>query len=104
MGVLGTPEAQTAVQTMLQDDVLEVRLAAAEQLGSFKDRSGIALVEEYFNQKPNLDETSLANQTAVAAIGKIRDPKLNVYLPGALASKSPIIRLIAAKSVLLQTK
>ncbi len=104
MGALGTPEAQTAVQTMLQDDVLEVRLAAAEQLGAFKDRSGIDLIEKYFNQRPNLDETSLANQMAVSAIGKIRDPKLNGYLPAALASKSPIIRLIAAKSVLLQTK
>jgi HEAT repeat protein len=104
MGVLGTPEAQTAIQTMLQDDVLEVRLAAAEQLGSFKDRSGSGLVEEYFNQKPNLNETSLANQMAVAAIGKIPDPKLYFHLPGALASKSPIIRLIAAKAVLLQTK
>lgn len=104
MGALATPEAQTAIQTMLQDDVLEVRLAAAEQLGWFQDRSGSRQVLEYFQQKPNLDETSMANQMAVAAIGKIGDPDLQMYLPRALASKSPIIRLIAAKSVLLQIK
>lgn len=102
MGALGTPEAQMAIQTMLEDDVLEVRLAAAEQLGQFADRSGLPLVREYFQQRPNLDETTLANQLAVAALGTLKDPALNGYLPKALAGKSPIIRLLAAKSILLQ--
>jgi HEAT repeat protein len=102
MGVLGTPEALMAIQTMLQDDVLEVRLAAAEQLGTFGDRSGLPLVQKYFEDRPNLDETTVANQLAVAAIGTLRDNSLNGYLSRALASKSPIIRLLAAKSVLIQ--
>ncbi|HOM60067.1 MAG TPA: HEAT repeat domain-containing protein [Anaerohalosphaeraceae bacterium] len=102
MGALKTPEAQMAVQTMLEDDVLEVRLAAAEQLAVFGDRSGVRLVRDYFQQRPNLDETTVANQIAVAAIGTLKDPSLNVYLPRALASKSPLIRLLAAKSVLVQ--
>lgn len=102
MGALKTPEAQMAVQTMLEDDVLEVRLAAAEQLAVFGDRSGVRLVRDYFQQRPDLDETTVANQIAVAAIGAMKDPSLNDYLPKALASKSPLIRLLAAKSVLLQ--
>lgn len=91
-----------AIQTMLEDDVLEVRLAAAEQLGAFGDRSGVRLVRDYLQQGPDLDETTVANQMAITAIGTLKDPSLNVYLPTALASKSPLIRLLAAKSVLLQ--
>ena len=102
MGALATPEAKTAVQTMLQDDILEVRLTAAEQLGQLGDRSGKDRVREYLEQTPNLDETSMANQMAVSAIGTIGDQALNAYLPKALASKSPIIQLIAAKAVLMQ--
>ena len=104
MGVLGTPEAKTAIQTMLEDDVLEVRLTAAEQLGRLGDRSGRQVVQDYLSKQPNLDETTMANQMAVAAIGTIGSPPLNVYLPQALNSRSPIIRLVGAQSVLLQTK
>ncbi|MEJ5260894.1 MAG: HEAT repeat domain-containing protein [Anaerohalosphaeraceae bacterium] len=102
MGALGTPDAQTAIQTMLQDDVLEVRLAAAEQLGALEDRSGLYVVQDYFGRRPNLDETTVANQLAVSAIGTLREPSLNGHLSKALSSKSPIVRLMAAKSVLLQ--
>lgn len=102
MGVLGTPDAVMAIQTMLQDDVLEVRLAAAEQLGILQDRSGLPIVRDYFESRPNLDETNVANQLAVSAIGTLKDSSLNGYLLRALTSRSPFIRLMAAKSVLLQ--
>ena len=103
MGLLGTPEAKTAIQTMLEDDVLEVRLTAAEQLGRLKDRSGRQIVKDYL-AKANFDETTMANQTAVAAIGTIASDSLNAYLHQALSSRSPLIRLFAAQAVLIQKK
>lgn len=104
MGALGTSEAKTAIQTMLQDDVVEVRLTAAEQLGRLRDQSGKQVVQDYFSMQPNLDETTMANQMAVAAIGTIGAPSLNGYLPQALSSPSPIIRMVGAQAVLFQMK
>ncbi len=103
MGLLGTPEAKTAIQTMLEDDVIEVRLTAAEQLGRLKDRSGTQLVKDYLD-KANLDETTMANQTAVAAIGTIGSDSLRGYLHPALTGRSPLIRLFAAQAVLMSNQ
>ena len=40
MGALGTAKAKDVLITKLDDEVLEVRLAAAEQLGKLKDPIG----------------------------------------------------------------
>lgn len=104
MGALNTLEAKNAIVTMLQDDVLEVRLAAAEQLARMGDKQGEELVYEYFQEHPDLNTTDMATRTAVMAIGPLNSKRLNDYLPQALDSQSPYIQLIAARSVLLQLK
>lgn len=101
MGALGTPEARNAILTMLQDDILEVRLAAAEQLGQLQDERGESHIFDYFQTRPNLNEVSMANNMAILAIGRIGTPRLTAYLPDALASRSEYNRLLAAQSVLL---
>ena len=104
MGALGTTEARNAILTMLQDDVTEVRLTAAEQLGQLGDNRGEEEVYRYFQTSPDLNRVDMANNMAVMAIGRIKSGRLNVHLPGALASQSEFIRLLAAQSVLLQTQ
>jgi len=105
MGALGTDEAKNAILTMLQDDVLEVRLAAAEQLGRLGDKHGEMEVYSYFQSKPDLNQINIAaNNIAVMAIGRIQSNRLNAFLPDVLASQSESIRLLAAQSILLQTK
>ena len=104
MGALATNEAKNAILTMLQDDVLEVRLAAAEQLGRLGDNGGEGEVYHYFQSVPDLNQVNMANNMAVMAIGRIKSSRLNRYLADALASQSEFIRLLAAQSVLLQTK
>ena len=104
MGALGSAEAKNAILTMLQDDVLEVRLAAAEQLGRLGDKRGEMEVYRYFQSAPDLNQVSMANNMAVMAIGRVKSSRLNAYLTDALASQSEFIRLLAAQSVLLQTK
>jgi HEAT repeat protein len=102
MGALNTLEAKNAIVTMLQDDVLEVRLAAAEQLARMGDNRGEELIHQYFRENPDLNKLDMATKTAVMAIGPLNSQRLNSYLPKALDSQSPYIQLIAARSVLLQ--
>lgn len=104
MGILGTYEARMAVQTMLQDDVLEVRLTAAEQLGRMKDSSGQDVIAGYFRTNPDLNQQTMGNQMAVLAIGRIGGPELESQLHRALNSSSKLIQLAGAQSVLLLTR
>lgn len=104
MGALGTVDAKSAIVTMLSDDVEEVRLGAAQELGKLGDKSGRDEVAGFFAKSPNLDETSIANQLAIMAIGRIGTPELTAYLPKALTCKSDLSRLAAAEAVLLLTK
>ncbi|NLK40555.1 MAG: HEAT repeat domain-containing protein [Planctomycetes bacterium] len=104
MGALGTLDAQNAIITMLTDDVLEVRLCAAEQLGRLGDSSGREEVARYLQTHPDLSQSDMATMLAVMAIGYIGTPDLTAYLPKALKSPSEDIRLAAAQSILLLTK
>ncbi|MBL7215893.1 MAG: HEAT repeat domain-containing protein [Phycisphaerae bacterium] len=104
MGALGTSEARNAILTMLQDDVLEVKLAAAEQLGQLGDPRGEEEVYRYFQSGPDLNQATMANNMAIMAIGRIDSALFKAYLPDALASQSEYIRLLAAQSVLLLTR
>ena len=104
MGALGSTEAKNAITTMLDDDVLEVRLCAAEELGKLGDTTGDSEILSYFAENlPNLDKTSMANTIATMAIGQIGGPSLTRFLPKLLQSKSKEVRLSAAQSVLLLT-
>ncbi|MBN1127054.1 MAG: apolipoprotein N-acyltransferase [Sedimentisphaerales bacterium] len=101
MGALGTELARNALLTMLQDDVQEVRLAAAEQLGRLGDRSGEQEVLDYLAQMPTTTEQTLvANSLATHAIGSIGTDRLKPYLPRLLNDSSPTIQLAAAQSAL----
>ena len=100
MGALGTREAKNAILSMLHDDVLEVRLAAAGELGKLGDRSGKSEVESYLKDKSDA-VTEQGKQFSAVAIGHIKDKSLAKYLPELMSSTSKPLRLAAAKSALL---
>jgi HEAT repeat protein len=104
MGELKTLQAKDALVTMLDDKVVEVRLTAAEQLGSFKDPIGEPVVLDVFrkNLTADLDPQSLQrlNIRTVMAIGQIGTPALKKYLPQFLKDESKTVRIAAAMAVL----
>lgn len=104
MGALNTPESRNAILSLLDDDVQEVRLVAAEQLARLGDKRGEEEIYAYFQTQPDLNKQDMANQTAVMAIGALKSNRLNDRLPKAMDSQSPYIQLLAARSVLLQLK
>jgi len=102
MGALATKESIDAIEkTLNNDDILEVRLIAAEELGRLGNTKGLEEVVRYFQTHPNLNESTMATGTAIAAIGKIKSEILTGYLAKSLESQSPYIRLVAAQSILL---
>jgi len=104
MGALGTTEAKNSLITMLDDDVLEVRLAAAEQLGMHGNTTGEAEVLDVFakNQTASQDKESLEriNVLTAIAIGEVGTAPLVKFLPRLLADESKFVRIAAAKAVL----
>jgi len=103
MGTLGTKKAEDALITMLDDDVLEVRLAAAEQLGKLNNKIGEPEVLDVFrkNLTNQMDQQSRGRvylMTAMA-IGQIGTPSLTKYLPDMMKNESKFVRLAAAKAV-----
>jgi HEAT repeat protein len=103
MGALGTRTAKEALLTMCDDDVLEVRLAAAEQLGMLGDKTGQEKVIEVFtnNLRSGLakDDLERVNVRTALAIGRIATPALTGFLPELLQNESKLVRLAAAKAV-----
>ena len=103
LGALGTSKARDILVTKLDDNVLEVRLAAAEQLGSLGDRTGELEVLDIFdnNLTIGLDKqaSERANVLIALAIGQIRTPALIKYLPQLLKNESKFVRIAAAKAV-----
>ena len=108
MGKLGTPEAKNALITRLDDDILEVRLAAAGQLGLFRDPIGERKVLEVFekNLTGGLDKqaSERTNVLTALAIGQIRTPGLRKFLPQLLQNESKFVRIAAAKAVFQSIK
>ena len=104
MGHLGTEPAKQALATLLEDPVLEVRLAAAEQLGRYNDPVGQYRVQEAF--KPDLNRDAAAQirikVMAAMAIGEIGTGSLIQHLPRLLNDASPFVRIAAAKAALRQ--
>jgi HEAT repeat protein len=103
MGALGTSQARDSLSTMLKDDLTEVRLVAAEQLGNLGDTEGEkvvidALTKDIANAQDQ--ETKARIQTLAAlAIGQIRTPTLKKFLPELLKSEFQFARLAAANAV-----
>lgn len=105
MAALNTTDSKNAIITMLDSEIPEVSLYAAEQLGSIGDKSGKTEIVDYFTTtEPDFDEESAANVHATMAIGKIGGTSLTKYLPRLLQSQSRIVKLCAAQSTLLLIK
>jgi HEAT repeat protein len=103
MGALATVQARNALITMLDDDIVEVRLAAAEQLGMLNSSAGELEVLDVFtkNLTAGLDRNGLerVNVLTALAIGRIGTPKLTNFLPQLLKNQSKFVRIAAAKAV-----
>lgn len=103
MGELGTLQARDALATMLDDDIVEVRLAAAEKLGMLKDKRGEPVVLDVFskNLAAGLDKQGRdrLNVRTALAIGRIGTPSLTRFLPRFLRDESKIVRMAAAMAV-----
>jgi HEAT repeat protein len=103
MGALGTPQTRDVISTMLKDDLPEVRLVAAEQLGNLGDIAGEKIVVDALTKDIAVAQDPQAKariQTLAAlAIGQIRTPALKRFLPELLKSESQFARLAAAKAV-----
>lgn len=105
MGALGTRKARDILITKLDDDVLEVQLAAAEQLGMLGDTIGEPNVLGVFTRniitaELNEEQLERVNARAALAIGQIGTKSLTRFLAQLLQDKSKIVRLAAAKAVL----
>lgn len=102
---LGTPKAKEILITKLDDDVLEVRLAAAEQLGALGDTTGEPEVIDVFaknlTSKLRGQDLERARVLTALAIGRLCTPRLTRMLPGLLSDKSQAVRIAAAKAVFL---
>ena len=103
IGLLGTSKARDILVTKLDDNVLEVRLTAAEQLGKLHDRIGEEEVLDVFekNLTVGLDReaSERANVLTALAIGQICSPALEKFLPQLLKNESKFVRIAAAKAV-----
>jgi HEAT repeat protein len=103
MGALGTPRAREILMTKLDDDILAVRLAAAEQLGMLGDTTGEPEVLDIFRKNLtaglNPAELEHVNMLTALAIGQIRTESLSRFLPQLLRDQSKFVRIAAAKAV-----
>lgn len=105
MGILNTPQARDALLTMLKDDIVEVRLVAAEQLGAMKDISGEKVVLDAFagahssNQAQDKEERARVLTLCARAIGQIKTPEIEKFLPELLKNEAEPVRLAAAEAV-----
>ena len=110
MGAIGTLDAKNAIMTLLYhdeenpgDEILEVRLCAAEQLARLGSKYGKGEVVDYFrsvSHSINVLPPNRANQFAIMAIGRINIAELNGYLPNLLANPNKSMQLVAAQSLL----
>ena len=104
IGSLNSPESESMLLSILSSDpVVEIRLAAAEQLGKMNNKKGKDVVLEVFKQKLYMTQDAQARERILTltalAIGEIGTKDLTKYLPDLMKSESPIVRLAAAKAV-----
>jgi HEAT repeat protein len=108
LGAIGTDKAKNILITMLDDDVPEVRLAAAEQLGALGNSIGESEVVDVFEKNltagMEAQDIMRINMRVALAIGQIGAPSVKKYLPQLLKDQSKLVRIAAAKAVLQCTK
>ena len=105
IGALGTQKARDILVTRLDDEILEVRLAVAAELGKLGDNTGEPEVLDVFAKKltKGLDERALVrtNVLTALAIGQICTPDLTKHLPKFMKNQSKSVRLATATAVFL---
>ncbi len=104
MAHLKNNQAISAIATMLDDEVPEVRIAAAEQLGKLGDPIGESVVEEVL-EKPISGDMATQMRTKIMvtlAIGEIDSDTLAKHLPRLLKDTSKMVQLAAAKAIFRQ--
>jgi len=103
MGALGTEKAREVLITKLDDEILEVRLTAAEQLGTLGDNTGEPEVLDVFSKDltapMDKEGRERVNVLTAMAIGRIGTPRLVKFLPDLLKNESKFVRIAAAKAV-----
>jgi HEAT repeat protein len=103
MGALATPKAKEVLITKLDDELLEVRLAAAEQLGILGETIGEAEVLDVFGKRLRNglrgEDLERINVFTALAIGEICTPSVRKFLPQLLGNESKTVRIAAAKGV-----
>ncbi len=103
VGAMGTTQAKDILITKLDDDILEVRLAAAQQLGMLGSSAGETAVLDVFtkNLAANLEKKDVerVNVLTALAIGQIGTDTLKKFLPQLLKNESKLVRLAAANAV-----
>jgi HEAT repeat protein len=107
MRLLNTEDSRVAIGTMLLDEMPEIRLFAAEQLGRMSNFNGKNEVIRYFSETRSKLDSRTKEQTdrlAAMAIGRIGGPELERYIPMLLDSRHKDVQLRAAQAVLLLTK
>ena len=108
MGSLGTAQAKEVLLTKLDDDILEVRLAAAGQLGMLGDISGEPEVLKVFEKDVVIGrdkkDIERINVLTALAIGQIGTEKLIKFLPKLLENESKSVQLAAAQAILQTVK
>ncbi|MHC4758729.1 MAG: HEAT repeat domain-containing protein [Planctomycetota bacterium] len=108
MGALATPAAKDSIISMLDDEVLEVRLVAAEQLGKLNINIGEPEVLDVFQKGliDDFDEESRkrAYILTARAIAQIKTDELKKYLPKLIDDPDKSVKIAAARAVLLIEK
>jgi HEAT repeat protein len=105
MRALNTVDSRNAIVRMLSDEIPEIRLCAAEQLGRLGDTRGESEVLSYLRSRSGvLNKGDVADVFSTMAIGWIGTDSLRGYLPKLLDSQSRIVQLSAAQSVLVLVK
>ncbi len=103
MSRLGTYDAVNAIKTMLDDDVLEVRLIAAGRLEAFRDDSGSDIITSFFDKdikRLSGEDRSRPLIHALDAIRYSRNLKLAEYLPLYLKGEEVAVQIHCAAAIL----
>jgi HEAT repeat protein len=102
MASFGGTRGANAIISLLDDEIPQVRLSAAGQLGVLKDPSGAIVVKEYLTGPlpEKKEDADRCNVIAALAIGQIGSDDLKVFLPKMLKNENPYVQLAAAKSIL----
>ncbi len=100
---LDTYDSKNAIKTMLDDDVLEVRLVAAGRLEALRDDTGIDIIQGFFDK----DIKSLTGEDrtrpllhAIDAIRYSGNLKLAEYLPQYIKGEEIQVQIHAAAAIL----